>query len=190
MGSSPTVSATPSPAGPTVRDTPTATASTGPSAIREGATAASARVRFVPRLIELPSGDSAEVEPAPTVDGVLQVPNDVGHVGWWDGSSQAGDPFGSTVIAGHVDSRLQGLGFFAQLLLVQPGDLVTVRSGPDALTYRVVSATLVNKQALASDSEAFDQRGPHHLVLVTCSGQWHPDVRSYDANLVVVADPT
>ena len=143
----------------------------------------------MPRQIELPSGSTATVEPERTVDGVLQIPTDIQHVGWWDGSAAAGDPFGSTVIAGHVDARLQGLGFFAELLLVEVGDLITVRSDPNALTYRVVSTALVDKQALASDSQALDQRGPHRLVLITCSGQWRPELRSYDSNLVVIADP-
>ena len=167
----------------------TATTSTAPSPMRQGTVAKSARVRFVPRQIELPSGHSAAVEPEQTVDGVLQIPLDIQRVGWWGGSAYAGDPFGSTVIAGHVDSRLQGLGFFAELLLMQVGDLITVRSDTHTLTYRVVSATLVNKDALASDNQALDQRGPHRLVLITCSGQWHPEVRSYASNLVVVADP-
>jgi hypothetical protein len=26
-------------------------------------------------------------------------------------------------------------------------------------------------------------------VLITCSGQWHPEVRSYDSHLLVIADP-
>ena len=151
--------------------------------------APTARVRFVPLGIELPSGDTAAVDPVQTVGGVLQVPDDISHVGWWDGSSYAGDPFGSTVIAGHVDSRQQGLGFFAQLLLVTVGDLITLRSDAQTLTYRVVSTTLVQKEALASESDAFAQTGPHRLVLITCSGQWRPEVRSYDSNLVVVADP-
>ena len=167
----------------------TATTSTAPSPMRQGTVAKSARVRFVPRQIELPSGHSAAVEPEQTVNGVLQVPDDIQHVGWWGGSAYAGDPFGSTVIAGHVDSTLQGLGFFAELLLMQVGELITLRSDAQALTYRVVSATLVNKEALASDNQALDQRGPHRLVLITCSGQWHPEVRSYASNLVVVADP-
>jgi LPXTG-site transpeptidase (sortase) family protein len=167
----------------------TATTSTAPSPMRQGTVAKSARVRFVPRQIELPSGHSAVVEPEQTVNGVLQVPDDIQHVGWWGGSAYAGDPFGSTVIAGHVDSTLQGLGFFAELLLMQVGELITLRSDAQALTYRVVSATLVNKEALASDNQALDQRGPHRLVLITCSGQWHPEVRSYASNLVVVADP-
>ena len=51
------------------------------------------------------------------------------------------------------------------------------------------STTLVDKQALASDSQALDQTGPHRLVLITCSGQWRPELRSYDSNLVVVAQP-
>ena len=167
----------------------TATTSTAPSPMRQGTVAKSARVRFVPRQIELPSGHSAVVEPEQTVNGVLQVPDDIQHVGWWGGSAYAGDPFGSTVIAGHVDSRLQGLGFLAELLIMQVGDLITLRTDTHTLTYRVVSATLVNKEALASDNQALDQRGPHRLVLITCSGQWHPEMRSYASNLVVVADP-
>jgi len=88
-----------------------------------------------------------------------------------------------------LDSRLQGLGFFAQLLLVTVGDLITLRSDAQTLTYRVVSTTLVQKEALASESSAFAQTGPHRLVLITCSGRWRPEVRAYDSNLVVVADP-
>ena len=178
----------PPPAAPDVGAS-TATTSTAPSPMRQGTVAKSARVRFVPRQIELPSGHSAVVEPEQTVNGVLQVPDDIQHVGWWGGSAYAGDPFGSTVIAGHVDSTVQGLGFFAELLLMQVGELITLRSDAQALTYRVVSAMLVDKEALASDNQALDQRGPHRLVLITCSGQWYPEVRSYASNLVVVADP-
>ena len=72
---------------------------------------------------------------------------------------------------------------------MQVGDLITLRSDAHALTYRVVSTTLVDKEALASESQALDQHGPHRLVLITCSGRWHPELRSYDSNLVVVADP-
>lgn len=189
VGTPTDASPAPSLAAPDVGDAPTTTTSTAPVRIRQGTVAESARIRFVPRRIELPSGDSAEVEPELTVDGVLQVPADIRKVGWWDGSAYAGDPFGSTVIAGHVDSSMQGLGFFAELLITQVGDLITLRSGTNALTYRVVSATLVAKEALASESQALDQHGPHRLVLITCSGQWHPEVRSYDSNLIVVADP-
>jgi len=157
--------------------------------VRQGTIPVNAPVRFVPGSIELSSGNSAMVEPEKTVAGVLQIPADIRNVGWWDGSAYAGDPFGSTVIAGHVDSRQQGLGFFAELLLMQVGDLVTLRSDDHVMTYRVVSTTLIDKEALASQSQALDQHGPHRLVLITCSGRWLPEIRSYESNLLVVADP-
>lgn len=190
ISSAESASATPSSPAPAGQLEPPAMTSTPPPAVRQGATASSTRVRFLPQLIELPSGDSAVVEPVPSVDGVLQVPADVSQVGWWDGGAEAGDPFGSTVIAGHVDSATQGLGIFAQLLLIQVGDQVTLRSGSATLSYQVVSSTLVTKEALAQDGAAFDQRGPHRLVLITCSGRWHPETRSYDSNMVVVAEPS
>ena len=92
------------------------------SRAREGRPAPSTRIRFRPEQLVLAAGGRAAVEPAATVDGELKVPENVRHLGWWDGSAFAGDPFGSTVIAGHVDSRTQGLGFFARLLRADVGD--------------------------------------------------------------------
>ena len=86
-----------------------------------GKPAASNRVTFVPDRVVLPGGDAAPVQPAVTRDGELQVPENVQHVGWWDGSARAGDPFGNTVIAGHVDSATDGLGFFVRLLVAEEG---------------------------------------------------------------------
>ena len=65
-----------------------------------GRSARSNRVTFVPDRVVLPGGADAPVQPAATRDGELQVPEDVQHVGWWDGSAEAGDPFGNTVVAG------------------------------------------------------------------------------------------
>lgn len=159
-----------------------------PSA-RVGKPAASTRVRFVPTLVVLPGGARAAVEPAPTVDSVLAVPEDVRQVGWWDGSAYAGDPFGSTVIAGHVDSATQGLGYFARLLRVQRGEVVTLRNGAHQQRYRITSVRTVAKQALAQSSRAFDQTGDHRLVLITCTGTYRPERGGYDSNLVVTAAP-
>jgi LPXTG-site transpeptidase (sortase) family protein len=146
-------------------------------------------VRFVPERLTLPGGARAQVLPASTVNGELKVPERVQHVGWWDGSAYAGDPFGNTVIAGHVDSATEGIGFFARLLKVRKGDVVTVRDGSHAQRYRVSKVTTVAKRALASDSRAFDQAGPHRLVLITCTGDYRPDRGGYDSNLVITAQP-
>ena len=156
---------------------------------RQGRRAASNRVRFRPQTLVLPGKARADIAPARTVDGALQVPEDVDRLGWWDGGAYAGDPFGSTVIAGHVDSATEGIGFFARLLRIRVGQQVTVLGEDHRATYRVTSVRLVGKQALATDSRAFDQQGGHRLVLITCAGEFHPDRGGYDSNLVVIAQP-
>ncbi len=143
----------------------------------------------MPTSVQLPGGARAAVKPASTVDGQLVVPEEVRHVGWWDGSAWAGDPFGNTVVAGHVDSRTEGLGFFARLLRVQRGETVTLRDGDHRQKYRIVSVRTVAKQALATGSAAFDQDGDHRLVLITCTGAFRPERGGYDSNLVVTAEP-
>ena len=127
--------------------------------------------------------------PAVTVNGELKVPENVQHVGWWDGSAEAGEPFGATVIAGHVDSATEGIGFFARLLRIKVGDTVTLRADSHWLKYRVTSVRKVAKKALATDSQALNQTGRHRLVLITCTGNYHRDRGGYDSNLVVVGKP-
>jgi LPXTG-site transpeptidase (sortase) family protein len=117
------------------------------------------------------------------------VPENVRHVGWWDGSARAGEVFGSTVIAGHVDSDTDGIGFFARLLRIKIGDTVALGGDSHRLEYRVMSVRKVARKALATQSEAFEQTGPHRLVLITCTGNFHRDRGGYDSNLVVVAKP-
>jgi len=156
---------------------------------RVGAPAPSTRVRFVPTSVTLPGGASAPVRPARTVDGELVVPEEVAHVGWWDGSAEAGDPFGSTVIAGHVDSASEGLGFFAHLRTIARGDVVTVRAGRHSARYRVHAVRTVAKQALATSGSALQQDGDHQLVLITCGGGYRADRGGYDSNVVVTARP-
>lgn len=155
-----------------------------------GRPAASNRVTFVPDRVVLPGGDAAPVQTAVTRDGELLVPEDVQHVGWWDGSARAGDAFGNTVIAGHVDSATDGLGFFARLLTAKKGETVTLR-GPDGhhLAYTITSVRTIKKDALATGSAAFDQTGDPHLVLITCGGSYRRGNGGYDSNVVVTAKP-
>ncbi|GAA4690562.1 class F sortase [Nocardioides nanhaiensis] len=176
--------------GPSGRTPDTAPDGAGPTPApaREGRTAASQRVTFAPQAVVLPDGARAPVRPATTRAGELVVPEDVRHVGWWDGSAAAGDPFGSTVVAGHVDSATAGLGYFARLLDVRPGEQVTLRAGARRAVYRVTSVRTLDKQSLATTAGVLDQTGPHRLVLITCSGSFTPG-EGYDSNLVVVAEP-
>ncbi|WP_182561359.1 class F sortase [Microlunatus kandeliicorticis] len=193
-------SAAPAPAAPSVRSSANASstpAEPSPEPVREGRPARP-NLAFRPTRIELPGGSSAAVVPAATVNGVLSVPENVQHVGWWDGSALVGDPYGATVIAGHIDSATEGLGFFSRLLSLRTGEQVVVRGAaatdaPDATVrhaaFRITSVRTVAKDALSSDSQAFEQDGPRRLVLITCAGAYLPSRGGYQSNLVVVAEP-
>ena len=93
------------------------------------------------------------------------------------------------MIAGHVDSATEGVGFFARLLKIKIGDVITVEGESHRLRYRVTSVQTVAKQALATDSQAFEQTGDHRLVLITCTGTFRRDRGGYSSNLVVIAKP-
>src|SRR3712207_8128483 len=55
----------------------------------------------------------------------------------------------TTLFRSHVDSATDGIGFFARLLRIRVGDVVTLRAGPRRLGYRISSVRTVNRQALA-----------------------------------------
>ena len=126
---------------------------------------------------------------ATTVNGQLQVPAKAQRVGWWDGGAQAGDPFGSVVLAGHVDTKTEGLGFFARLRRVKAGEVVVLNGSGHAASYKVRSIVSVPKDALATKSGAFSQTDDHRLVLVTCTGAYDASRGGYEDNLVITAMP-
>jgi sortase (surface protein transpeptidase) len=128
--------------------------------------------------------DAVGVEP----DGQMTVPAEVDRVGWYRFGPVPGGA-GSSVIAGHVDSRTQGLGAMAPLREAAPGDEVLVTDAAGAETrWRVVSRELISKQVLPLD-RLFSRDGPPRLTLITCGGPFLPDLGSYQDNVVVVAEP-
>lgn len=189
-----TAAAAPGAAGPSVPATsPPGTPAAG--GVRTPPPAAAARdvsapEPFVPTYLQLPSGGRAPVERAGTADdGSLTVPADPSRVGWWTGGARAGDPFGSIVLAGHIDSRRYGVGVLAELTRARPGQRVTVGAGGRSMTFRVTQVREVPKARLVSGTDAFSQTGAPRLVLITCSGRFDPVRRAYEDNLVVVATP-
>jgi LPXTG-site transpeptidase (sortase) family protein len=162
--------------------TPVATAS-------EARPAASDTPRFIPERIELPGDASAAIVPVATVGRELVVPEDPGRVGWWDGSSYVGDPYGSTVIAGHVDTVDRGLGFFVRLWNIKVGERVVLRAGDLRQAYKITALRQVPRTDLVDDEEVFDIGGPPRLVLITCAGDFRADRGGYSRNLIVVARP-
>jgi hypothetical protein len=144
----------------------------------------------VPDRSVLPDGTVVPVRPAGTAaDGSLDVPDDIRVAGWWRGSARLGDPFGSTLLAAHVDSTRQGLGPYAGLLAVRPGQRITLASHHLTQAYAVVSLALVPHGALSEHPRIFSARGPRRLTLVTCAGPYRPELGGYQNLAVVTARP-
>jgi hypothetical protein len=132
--------------------------------------------------------DDVDIE-SPTVplgkhdDGRLEVPRDAHTAGWWTGRSNPGER-GPAVIVGHVDSR-EGPGAFWELVDLEVGDRVTVdREDGSSVHWRVDAVEEHAKDEFPTEAVYGDTREPT-LRLVTCSGFFDPETRSYDANTIV-----
>lgn len=145
---------------------------------------------FVPTGVVLPDGTVAPVVPVGLHDdGALVIPDDVRTVGWWTGGSRAGEAYGSVVVAGHVDSATRGIGVFAELRHLTPGQVVELEAGSQRARYRIASATQVPQAQISHAAGIFAVDGPPQLVLVTCGGAFDRVRHRYQDNLVVLATP-
>jgi hypothetical protein len=147
-------------------------------------------VSFVPTSMRLPSGRLAPIQPAKVhADGVLDIPSNPDRVGWWTGGAEAGDPYGSIVLAGHVDTASFGLGVMSELLKMQAGQDLKLADGVHGQVYQVVSVQQIPKVKLAAGTDLFDQEVKHRLVMITCGGPFNPRTHRYRDNVVIVANP-
>ncbi len=143
-----------------------------------------------PREIRLPGTAWLDVAAVGTrANGVLDVPGDVEQIGWWEGGSRIGDPFGSVLLAGHVDSRTQGRGPSAVLLDAPRGAQVAVRTAARTTRWEIVSRTLVPRDDLAEYPRVLSARGPARLTLVTCAPPFIASRGGYQNLAVVEARP-
>lgn len=122
-------------------------------------------------------------------DGAMEIPDDVGTVGWyateWRRVSP-GDP-GVAVLAGHRDSRVQGAGALHDVALLGPGDVVRiVHVDGRVSTWRVNTVLETAREDLPGDL-LFATEGPPRIALVSCGGEFDATTRSYTHNTIVLA---
>lgn len=161
-----------------------------PETVTRGLAATAPRTGSVapesPQRSVLPSGTVVPVVAVSTTrDGILDVPSDVDVAGWWRGGSRIGDPFGSVLLSAHVDSEREGLGPYAELLGVRPGQKVVLTSDTLRQEYVVSSLRLLDKGPLSDHPWVYSPTGAHRLVMVTCAGPFDPSRGGYQ-NLAVV----
>jgi hypothetical protein len=131
--------------------------------------------------------------------GALTIPDDIHDVGWWDGVwqspngavhekvAQPGQP-GVALIAGHIDSAVQGDGALYRLQQVKPGASITVTGQGNSVTkWTVTRLQVVLKSDLPSD--LFVDSGPARLAVVSCGGPFDAATGHYLDNVIAWAVP-
>ena len=120
------------------------------------------------------------------LDGQLEIPDET-EIGWYQHGATAGQP-GATVLAAHV-SWNRTAGPFARLGSVDPGVRIAVTLDDGSVrNYEVVERAIYAKLELPRE-RLWRNTGPEELVLITCGGDYNPEIRRYRENIVVYAVP-
>ncbi|MEM9038850.1 MAG: class F sortase [Actinomycetota bacterium] len=121
-----------------------------------------------------------------TDDGALEVPDET-EIGWYRYGATAGSS-GATVLAAHVAWNGQSGPFF-ELGRLEPGASIEVTlDDGSSRHYEVVERALYGKSELPRE-RIWRQTGDETLVLITCGGEFNPEIRRFRQNIVVYAVP-
>ena len=120
-------------------------------------------------------------------DKTLEVPVDFSKPGWFTDGSFPGDPQGPpAIIAGHVDDYT-GPAVFARLGELKEGDqIAVVRADSSVAVFQVTGAQRFAKDEFPA-RQVYEAVPDSELVLITCTGGFDEQARSYTENLVVRA---
>lgn len=117
--------------------------------------------------------------------GTLQVPPTAAVAGWYTGSPRPGQ-IGSSIIAGHVDSRL-GPGVFYRLSQMRRGEYVyVIRANHTVAVFEVTSLRAYAKSSFPAKA-VYGPVPDAELRLITCGGTFDFATGSYLSNIVVYA---
>lgn len=118
-----------------------------------------------------------------TPDGLIDVPEAYGVVGWYNRGVVPGKP-GPAVIVGHYTEGLGGA--FDNLYKLEAGDMITVTNGRGKnFTYKMTKKKEYHKDKVPME-KLFQSSDKSRLEIITCAGQWRAD--NYDKRLVVTAE--
>jgi sortase (surface protein transpeptidase) len=151
-------------------------------------TSSSVRAAAVPRRLSITRLGLRMPVVARGVDdgGAMALPTSAFRVAWYRFGARPLEDAGATVLAGHVDTRAEGVGPLAGLAALRVGDLIMLRAGRHDVTYRTTSVTRISK-ALIDLPAVFSRKGAPRLHLVTCGGAYLPERGGYQDNVVVSA---
>lgn len=124
-----------------------------------------------------------------TDDSLMELPPDTAVAGWYRFGPGVSEAAGTTVIAAHVDSNAYGLGPFARLKDLAPGESIELTTADGTVAPYTVSTVNTVVKAEVPLADVFSRDGPPRLVLITCGGDFDYTSRHYLSNVIVEATP-
>ena len=182
----PSAARTPTPTPRAKKPAPTSTVSV-PISDAEPSPAGSERKtrpgRFALGAIDLP------VQPVGVADdGMMELPTTAFAVGWYEFGARPADRAGTTVLAGHVDTKAEGLGPLAALRRVDEGTEIAVTAVDGRSRRYAVTDVEVIRKARVPLEQIFAREGDETLVVITCGGPYSR-ATGYRDNVIVTAVP-
>ncbi|MGI8666340.1 MAG: class F sortase [Jatrophihabitans sp.] len=167
--------------------TPSKKPSTTPAVLPPAAEAGLAHA--APTAVEIPriGVSSSLVSLGLASDGTLQVPSDFSKAGWYSSGAYPGDANGPpALIVGHVDNY-KGPAVFYRLKQLATGDRVLVpRADGSTATFVIYKTENYLKTSFPAQAVYAPTQRPE-LRLITCTGQFDSNARSYLSNFVAYA---
>lgn len=122
--------------------------------------------------------------------GAVDAPWNINDAGWYNGSARPGNSIGSSLILGHV-SGWTAPGVFKNLKNLKTGTQFEIEKGSgEVVTYEVTrSESIPLDQINMSKILGAEEPGKHDLKLMTCSGKYNSDTKTYEERYVVYAKP-
>jgi hypothetical protein len=124
-------------------------------------------------------------------DGVVEIPERVAEIGWYDPDGLGVKPgqVGTAVLAGHVDSRSQGRGALYDLRDLRDGETIELDLADGTTQRWLITEVIQYPKDVIPLEEIFTWSGESRLVIITCGGEFDRTARSYTDNIVVYAEP-
>lgn len=122
-------------------------------------------------------------------NGEMSVPYNTWNTGWYINSDLPGKVGGTAVIDGHSGD---GHCIFNNLPRIQPGAEIVIEMGDEKTKYTYVVTSIVTKQ-IGAEANAYMETalarkpGVARLTLITCTGDWWQQSRTYSHRLFVHA---
>ncbi len=139
---------------------------------------------YIPKL-----GIASRIKPVGlTAENSIIAPTNIYDAGWYTGSAKPGQT-GAAFIDGHASgSTRQGL--FAYLETLKTDDELSVETGDGTrMNYKVKAVSIVSKDSIDMNEvlSPYDQ-AEKGLNLMTCTGRWIEDEKTYDKRVIVYTE--